>query len=84
MRSTCQDLAGRQVHTTCICPGFTDTDMLREHVGGSDDVLKSIAAVCSYNRLIEPAEIADTIYFCATHPVINGTVMHANLGQIER
>ncbi|GAB3102663.1 SDR family oxidoreductase [Aestuariicella hydrocarbonica] len=83
MRSTCQDLAGRQVHTACVCPGFTDTDMLREHVGGSAEVLKDIASVCTYNRLIEPAEIADTIYFCATNPVINGAVLHANLGQVE-
>ena len=32
MRATCQDLAGRQIHTACICPGFTDTEMLRHHV----------------------------------------------------
>lgn len=83
MRSTCQDLVGREIHTACVCPGFTDTDMLREHVGGSEDVLKSIATVCTYNRLIEPKEIADTIYFCATNPVINGAVLHANLGQVE-
>lgn len=84
MRSTCQDLAGKQVHTACVCPGFTDTDMLREHVGGSEEVLKSIATFCTFNRLIEPREIADTIYFCASNAVINGTVIHANLGQIER
>lgn len=83
MRATCQDLAGRQVHTACVCPGFTDTDMLRDHVGGSDVVLKDIASVCTYNRLIEPVEIADTLYFCATNAVINGAVLHANLGQIE-
>lgn len=84
MRSTCQDLQGRQVHTACICPGFTDTEMLREHVGNSEQVLREIASICTYGRLIDTAEIADTIYFCATNPVINGTVMHANLGQIER
>ena len=83
MRSTCQDLAGRSVHTACICPGFTDTDMLREHVGGSEAVLKDIAKICTYNRLIEPVEIAETIFFAATHPVINGAVLHANLGQVE-
>ncbi len=83
MRSTCQDLAGRQVHTACVCPGFTDTDMLREHVGGSAEVLRDIATICTFNRLIEPAEIAETIFFCATNAVINGSVLHANLGQVE-
>ena len=32
MRATCQDLAGRKIHTACVCPGFTDTEMLRQHV----------------------------------------------------
>ena len=30
MRATCQDLAGREVHTAVVSPGFTDTAMLRE------------------------------------------------------
>ncbi len=84
MRSTCQDLAGKGVHTACVCPGFTDTEMLRHHVGGSEEVLKDIATICTQNRLIQPSEIAETLYFCATNAVVNGTVLHANLGQIER
>ena len=84
MRSTCQDLAGKQIHTACVCPGFTDTDMLREHVGQSQEILDSIASISTYNRLITPPEIAETIYFCAANAVVNGTILHANLGQIER
>lgn len=83
MRSTCQDLAGTGIHTTCVCPGFTDTEMLREHVGGSDEVLAAIAAGVTQNRLIAPAEIAETIWFCTTQPVLNGAVIHANLGQLQ-
>ena len=30
MRSTCQDLFGRFIHTACICPGATETEMLVE------------------------------------------------------
>jgi short-subunit dehydrogenase len=33
MRATCQDLMGSGVHTALVCPGFTDTEMLRAHVG---------------------------------------------------
>ncbi len=83
MRATCQDLADTPVHTCCICPGFTDTEMLRHHVQHNEDLLHSLAQRVGAKRLIEPDEIAQTVYFAATHPVINGSVIHANLGQIE-
>ncbi len=81
MRATCQDLAGRDIHTLCICPGFTDTEMLRQHVPG--DALETVQAMSAFNRLIHPEEIAETIFWAACNPVINGTVLHANLGQVE-
>lgn len=83
MRATCQDLAGRQIHTACVCPGFTETEMLVAHVGGSREVLDSIAQGVTYNRLIEPSEMAAMLLFAAQNPVINGSVLHANLGQVE-
>lgn len=82
MRATCQDLAGTGVHTACICPGFTDTDMLRSHVPG--DVLPALGDMSAFGRLVTPEEIADTLYFASRNPVVNGAVLHANLGQIER
>jgi NAD(P)-dependent dehydrogenase (short-subunit alcohol dehydrogenase family) len=82
MRSTCQDLAGTGIHTACVCPGFTDTEMLREHVPA--EAMEQIQGISAFNRLIDPAEIAETLYFCAGNPVINGAVIHANLGQVER
>ncbi len=84
MRSTCQDLAGRGIHTACVCPGFTDTEMLRAHVGADESILGSLAGSMTFGRLITPAEVAETIRFCALNPVINGSVIHANLGQVER
>lgn len=83
MRATCQDLAGSGVHTACICPGFTDTEMLRQHLGNDPAVIASICAEVTFKRLIDPEEIADTLYFCAQSPVLNGSVLHANLGQVE-
>lgn len=83
MRATCQDLAGTMIHTACVCPGFTKTEMLQAHLGHDEQVYAAIAAGVTHNRLIEPTEIADTIYFCAQTPVINGAVLDANLGQIQ-
>ena len=82
MRALCQDLAGTGIHTACICPGFTDTEMLRAHVPA--DAMAAVAGVSAFDRLIEPAEIAETLLFAAEHPVVNGAVIHANLGQRER
>lgn len=82
MRATCQDLAGRQIHTACICPGFTDTEMLRQHV--PDEFMEQVKSISAYNRLVSPDEIADTLLWAAQNPVLNGSVIHANLGQIER
>ena len=82
MRAVCQDLAGRGIHTACICPGFTDTEMLRAHV--PSEAMDAVRGMSAFNRLIDPGEIAGTLFWAATTPVINGSVIHANLGQIER
>jgi len=81
MRATCQDLSGKEIHTACICPGFTDTEMLRTHL--PEDAIESIARMNGFGRLIQPAEIAASLLFAAENPVVNGSVIHANLGQVE-
>jgi 3-oxoacyl-[acyl-carrier protein] reductase len=83
MRATTQDLVGRGIHTACICPGFTETEMLMSHLQ-TDEVKRHIASMLSFNRLVQPQEIADVLYFAAQNPAINGSMLHANLGMIER
>ena len=83
MRATCQDLMGRGIHTALICPGFTNTSMLRQHVGEDEAILDSLGDMNSFGRLVEPNEIADLIVWAHHHPVINGSVIHGNLGQVE-
>lgn len=82
MRATCQDLSGTGISTCCICPGFMNTSMLTDQVEKPilDQIIKNKVTA---GRLIEPAEIANFIYFCAENPVINGSILHANLGHIE-
>lgn len=83
MRASCQDLMNTGIHTALICPGFTDTEMLRTHLGNDNDVLAQIGAMNSFNRLVQPGEIAELIRWAHSNPVINGAVLHANLGQKE-
>lgn len=82
MRSTCQDLQGKGITTCCICPGFVNTPMLTDHVG-ADVLNRIIKNKVTAGRMIETPEIAEFVYFCAHNPVINGAVLHANLGQIN-
>ena len=80
MRSTCQDLAGTGVHTCCICPGFTETEMVLSY---GEQALKNLAGLSTQNRLSSPSEIADFVHFAAGQPVLNGAVLNADLGFIE-
>ena len=80
MRATCQDLAEVGIKSCCINPGLVDTELLKDtmppHV--KEYLLeKKIMG----KRLIEPAEIAHIIYFCATTAALNGAVIDANLGE---
>jgi NAD(P)-dependent dehydrogenase (short-subunit alcohol dehydrogenase family) len=84
MRATCQDLMGSGVHTALVCPGFTDTEMLRNHIGNDQQVVEAIGAMNSFGRLVRPEEIAQLIHWSHHNPVINGAVLHGNLGQEER
>lgn len=84
MRATCQDLAGTGIHTACICPGFTETEMLKNHLMQADGIRHHAIEMSCFSRLISPEEIAAMVYFSAVSPVLNGALLHANLGQIER
>jgi NAD(P)-dependent dehydrogenase (short-subunit alcohol dehydrogenase family) len=81
MRSTAQDLAGKGIHTCLVCPGFTDTQMLRDIVGDQKERWDGIKSSVLFGRLIAPEEIAALLFFCSANPSINGAVLHANLGQ---
>jgi 3-oxoacyl-[acyl-carrier protein] reductase len=83
MRATCQDLADLKIHTGCICPGFTATEMLQQHLQAKPELMHAVRSRVGANRLIEPEEIASLIYYVSENPVLNGAVIHANLGQRE-
>jgi len=80
MRVTCKDLAGTGIHTACICPGFTETDMMRKHLKNDEALIATMKNKIVYGRMATPKEIAELLWFAGQHPVINGSALHANLG----
>ncbi len=76
MRAITQDLFATKIHTTCICPGFTNTPMINSII--DPEFIKSKV---SYGRLIDPSEIAKIVLMVTRTPSFNGSIVHCNLGQ---
>ena len=57
---------------------------MRSQAASSPHSRAQAAAMMTFGRLVEPEEIAEVLLRCAQMPVLNGAVLHANLGQIER
>ena len=82
MKTTCQDLAGKDIQTCCINPGLVDTTLLKETMS-KDNLDNLLHTKIMGKRLIQPDEIAKIIYFCATTSSLNGATIDANLGEID-
>lgn len=84
MRSLCQDSTGSNIHTAMVCPGFTETEMLSEHLNNDAQIFEQIKDMVTFKRLINPDELAPLYFFIHQNRVTNGSIYHANLGQINR
>lgn len=83
MRATVQDLFGSGIHSLCVAPGFTDTAMLGPGLA-VPGFAQTVLDMVSFGRLLEPEEVADIVVFATRSPALNGSIIHANLGQRER
>lgn len=67
----------RNVRVIAIAPGYAATPIL---TGMNQDALKAILADVHMQRLVEPAEIADTIAFAAENEAIDATCIEVTGG----
>jgi 3-oxoacyl-[acyl-carrier protein] reductase len=74
------ELGGRGITVNAVCPGATDTDLLR----GSNPAaaLEQVAAMTPLGRLGRPEDIADVVAMLIGHDGrwITGQIIHANGG----
>lgn len=76
------DLVGTGITASAVSPGSTDTDMLSTTASLYDVPTDELVNRQLIRRVIDPAEIAAAIAFCASPGggVVNGTVLHADGG----
>lgn len=57
------------IRVNCVCPGYVDTDMVRQGIDTSDDpaaARAALAAASPLNRIAGPGEIASAILYLAS------------------
>lgn len=91
MRAMAQELAASGVTANAVCPGFTDTDIVKEAVTNivsktnrsSDDALRELIRNNPAKRLVSPDEVAATVlWLCSAEAsAINGHALAVDCGE---
>lgn len=74
------ELGDRGITVNAVCPGATDTDLLRET--NPDSVLEQIPALTPLRRLGQPTDVADVVGLLASTDArwLTGQIIHASGG----
>ncbi|SDE67088.1 Short-chain dehydrogenase [Variovorax sp. CF079] len=91
-RSLALEMARKGVTVNAVCPGYTDTDILRDSVANvvqktgrsADDALAEFAVVNPQRRIVQPAEVADAVrWLCGEGAAsVNGQSISVSGGEV--
>jgi NAD(P)-dependent dehydrogenase (short-subunit alcohol dehydrogenase family) len=86
-RSIALDFAADGVRCNCVCPGITDTPMLREHLDSTPDPEATLAdrlRRVAMGVALTPADVAKSILFfsCEDSSGITGTSLTIDCGYL--
>jgi NAD(P)-dependent dehydrogenase (short-subunit alcohol dehydrogenase family) len=81
------DLAQDNIRVNCVCPGITDTPMLRSHIQSTSEPARTLRERIyrvPLNRMLSPVEIADAILYLSSNHAsgITGTELIIDAGYL--
>jgi NAD(P)-dependent dehydrogenase (short-subunit alcohol dehydrogenase family) len=88
-RSLALDYGPRGIRVNCVCPGFTETRLVRESMDRAADPAaaeRAMVAGVALGRIAAPAEIAATIAFLASEDAsyVTGATLYVDGGLTAR
>jgi NAD(P)-dependent dehydrogenase (short-subunit alcohol dehydrogenase family) len=88
-RSLALDYGAHNIRVNCVCPGFTDTRLVRESMDRSPDpqaAERAMVAGVALGRIATPAEVAGTIAFLASDDAsyVTGATLYVDGGLTAR
>jgi NAD(P)-dependent dehydrogenase (short-subunit alcohol dehydrogenase family) len=85
-------VARKSITVNAVCPGYTDTDILRDSVANvvqktgrsADDALAEFAVVNPQRRIVQPTEVADAVrWLCGAGAAsVNGQSISVSGGEV--
>ena len=91
-RSLALEVARKNITVNAVCPGYTETDILRESIANvvtktgrsSEDARAGFAAVNPQGRIVQPAEVASTVLWLCSEGAgaINGQSISVSGGEV--
>jgi NAD(P)-dependent dehydrogenase (short-subunit alcohol dehydrogenase family) len=91
-RSLALEVARKSITVNAVCPGYTDTDILRDSVANvvqktgrsADDALAEFAVVNPQRRIVQPTEVADAVrWLCGAGAAsVNGQSISVSGGEV--
>jgi 3-oxoacyl-[acyl-carrier protein] reductase len=82
LRSLAKEVAGRGVRVNGVAPGPVDTDLFR--AGKTDEAKARSAAMSPFNRVGQPAEVAEVVSFLLSSRAswVHGQIVQPNGGMV--